>query len=132
VFRYAHEYEAMRDARASTPVFLATIGTVAEHTARATFAANLFAAGGVDTVIAGATVGVDGVLEAYDGSPVVCLCGTDAAYAEIGTDLVNALRADGAKHVVVAGRADIGADAQAAMGLDALAFLRRIRQELGA
>jgi len=132
VFRYAHEYEAMRDARASTPVFLATIGTVAEHTARATFAANLFAAGGVDTVIAGATTGVDGVLDAYDGSPVVCLCGTDAAYAEIGADLVNALRAAGAKHVVVAGRADIGADAQAAMALDALAFLRRIRQELGA
>jgi len=132
VFRYAHEFEAMRDARAATPVFLATIGTVAQHTARATFAANLFAAGGVDTVTAGATDGIAGVVTAYDGSPVVCLCGTDAAYAEIGADVVTALREAGAKHVVVAGKTDIGADAQAAMGLDALAFLRQIRQELGA
>jgi len=132
VFRYAHEFEAMRDARAATPVFLATIGTVAQHTARATFAANLFAAGGVDTVIAGATDGVESVVAAYDGSPVVCLCGTDAAYAESGAELVTALREAGARYVVVAGKADIGADAQAAMGLDALAFLRQIRQELGA
>lgn len=141
VFRYAHEFEAMRDTRAAVPVFLATIGTIAQHTARATFAANLFAAGGVDTVTAGATDGIEDVVAAFReqqgaGSPVVCLCGTDAAYAELGPDLVTALRAAGAKHVVVAGpadvAADIGADASAAMGLDALAFLRQIREELEA
>ena len=132
VFRYAHEFEAMRDARAAKPVFLATMGTVAQHTARATFAANLFAAGGVDTVAAGATDGVDALVAAYDGSPVVCLCGTDATYAKLGEAAVTALRDAGATYVVVAGKADIGADAKAAMGLDALAFLRTIRQELGA
>ncbi|MEG9227047.1 methylmalonyl-CoA mutase family protein [Aeromicrobium sp. Sec7.5] len=130
VFRYAHEFEAMRDDRVATPVFLATMGPIAAHTARATFAANLFAAGGIDTVAAGATSGVDEVLAAYDGAPVVCLTGHDSAYAEWGTDLVAALREAGASYVVVAGKADVGADDSVVAGLDALAFLRRTREEL--
>ncbi|GAA1739703.1 methylmalonyl-CoA mutase family protein [Aeromicrobium alkaliterrae] len=131
VFRYAHEFEDMRDERVATPVFLATMGPVAAHTARATFAANLFAAGGIDTVTAGPTAGVDEVVAVYDGSPVVCLTGNDKAYAEWGADLVAALREAGARHVVVAGKVDVGADDQAFAGLDALAFLRRTREELG-
>jgi methylmalonyl-CoA mutase len=135
IFRYGHEFEAMRDARATTPVFLATMGAIAQHTARATFAANLLAAGGVDTVVAGATGDVDAVLVAYreaDTPPVVCLAGHDAAYSEWGTDLVAALREAGATYVVLAGKTDVGADASAAAGLDALAFLRSIREVLGA
>ena len=45
---------------------------------------------------AGPTDGVDDLLAAYDGQPVVCLAGTDAAYAEWGADLVAALREAGA------------------------------------
>ena len=52
---WAAPFEVMRDEPAATPVFLATLGSVADHAARAGFAANLFAAGGVDTVTAGAT-----------------------------------------------------------------------------
>lgn len=133
VHRYAGEYEALRDDRAATPVFLASMGPVAAHTARGTFAANLFAAGGIDTVVAGPTEGVDDVLAAYAEAgqvPVVCLVGNDKAYDAWGADLVTALREAGATHVVVAGKADIGADATAAVGQDALAFLRSIRQEL--
>ncbi len=140
VHRYGGEFEAMRDDRAATPVFLATMGTVAAYTARATFAANLFAAGGVDTVTAGPTEGVDEIVAAYtvlsqDGAgkvPVVCLTGNAAAYDAWGADLVTALRAAGAKHVVVAGKSNLDVDATAAVGDDALAFLRSIRQELGA
>ena len=80
------------------------MGTVAAHTARATFATNLFAAGGIAVEVAGPTDGVDAVLAAYDGQPVVCLAGTDAAYAEWGADLVAALRAAGATHVILAGK----------------------------
>lgn len=140
VHRYAHEFEQMRDDRAATPVFLATLGSVAQHTARATFAANLFAAGGIDTVTAGATEDVDDVVSAYreaGATPVVCLTGNDAAYAAWGADLVTALREAGATHVVLAGRVpdtwqDVEVDATAAMGLDALAFLRTTREELAA
>ncbi len=138
VLRYAAEFEQMRDDRAAQPVFLATLGTVAQHTARATFAANLLAAGGIDTVTAGPTSGVDDVLAAYrtaDAPAVVCLTGPDALYGEWGADLVRALRDAGARHVVVAGKpeaVDAEVDDSAAAGLDALAFLRRTREELSA
>ncbi|MDR7086022.1 methylmalonyl-CoA mutase [Aeromicrobium panaciterrae] len=135
VHRYGGEFEAMRDDRAATPVFLATMGTVAAYTARATFAANLFAAGGVDTVTAGPTEGVDEIIAAYNSAgnvPVVCLTGNATAYDAWGADLVTALRGAGAKHVVVAGKSSLDVDATAAVGDDALAFLRSIRQELGA
>jgi len=133
VLRYAGEFEALRDDRAATPVFLATMGTVAAHTARATFAANLLASGGVDTVTAGATEGVDDVLAAYTEAgepPVVCLTGTDKAYEAWGAELISALRGAGATYVVVAGKNSLDADATAAVGQDALAFLRATREKL--
>jgi methylmalonyl-CoA mutase len=135
VHRYAGEFEALRDDRAAVPVFLASMGTVAAFTARGTFAANLFAAGGIETVVAGPTEGVDDVLAAYaeaDRPSVVCLVGNDTAYEAWGADLVTALREAGAAHVVLAGKADVGADTTVAAGLDALAFLREIREKLNA
>lgn len=134
--RYAADFEELRQHRAETPVFLATMGSVAQHTARATFVANLFAAGGIDTVTAGPTNGPDDVVAAFalaDEPPVVCLAGTDASYAEWGDDLVHALREAGARHVVIAGKPKAltePVDGSAAMGVDALDFLRRTRQEL--
>jgi methylmalonyl-CoA mutase len=107
------------------------MGTVAAHTARATFAANLFAAGGVAVEVAGPTGGVEDVLAAYDGQPVVCLAGADTTYAEWGADLVAALRSAGAGWVILAGRpGDLEVDDSAAMGVDALAFLTRTREKL--
>jgi methylmalonyl-CoA mutase len=139
VRRYGASFEALRDDPAEAPVFLATLGRIAQHTARATFAANLLAAGGIDTVVAGATEGVDDLVTAYRdaGNPaVVCLAGPDALYAEWGEDAVSALREAGAQHVIVAGprdgAADVGADDSVAKGVDALDFLRRTRQELAA
>ena len=131
VRRYGAAFEALRDEPAARPVFLATMGTVAEHTARATFATNLFAAGGVAVEVAGPTDGTDAVLAAYDGQPVVCLAGTDAAYAEWGAPLVAALRDAGATHVILAGTPKgIEVDDSCAVGVDALAFLNRTREAL--
>jgi methylmalonyl-CoA mutase len=138
VHRYAGEYEALRDDPAPSPVFLATMGAVAAHTARATFAANLLAAGGVETVVAGATRDIDDVVSAYAAAgavPVVCLAGNDSAYSAWGADLVAALREAGATHIIVAGTLpdggqDLDADTTAVVGLDALDFLRSIREEL--
>lgn len=131
VRRYGAAFEELRDAPLETPVFLATMGPIAAHTTRATFAANLFAAGGVRVAAAGPTDGVDAVVAAYTGEdgprPVACLCGTDAAYTEWGSELVAALREAGARHVVVAGKADVGADDRCHAGMDALDFLRRTR-----
>ncbi len=130
VRRWGAPFEELRDDPATTPVFLATMGPVAAHTARAGFATNLFAAGGVAVTVAGPTDGVESMLEAYDGAGVVCLAGPDPAYAEWGADLVTALRDAGARHVIVAGKADVGADDQCWAGMDALDFLRRTRGAL--
>ncbi|MCR6031314.1 methylmalonyl-CoA mutase [Nocardioides sp. zg-579] len=132
VRRYGAAFEELRDAPAARPVFLATLGPVAAHTARATFATNLLAAGGIAVEVAGPTGSVADVLAAYDASttPVVCLAGADATYDEWADQLVPALREAGARHVIVAGKPRDGVDDSCAMGVDALAFLTRTREQL--
>ncbi len=103
---------------------------MAQHTARATFATNLLAAGGIAVDVAGATEGPDDVLAAYDGQKVVCLAGADPSYDEWGEAAATALREAGATHVVVAGKPRDWADDDAATGVDALAFLNRTREAL--
>ena len=137
---YGHAFEALREQLAAGKVFLATMGTVASHTARATFASNLFAAGGVDVVNCGAHGDTAAVASSYTGPDggqrVVCLVGNDRAYAAWGAELVEALRQAGARWIVLAGRpgddtvpADL-VDDSAAMGVDAVEFLHRTREKL--
>lgn len=131
VRRYGAAFEALRDQPADRAVFLATLGPVASHTARATFATNLFAAGGIAVEPAGATDGVDALVAAYDGQAVVCLAGADPTYAERGSDAIAALRAAGATHVIIAGKpGDLDVDDSCAMGINALEFLTRTREKL--
>ncbi|WP_340537416.1 methylmalonyl-CoA mutase family protein [Nocardioides sp. GXZ039] len=130
---YGASFEALRDDPPTAHVFLATLGTVAQHTARATFATNLLAAGGIEADVAGPTApegGVEALVAAYAGQPVVCLAGSDAAYADWGEAAAAALREAGARHVVIAGKPTDYADDSCAMGVDALAFLTRTREAL--
>ncbi|CAB4697481.1 MAG: methylmalonyl-CoA mutase [Actinobacteria bacterium] len=127
---YGASFEALRDEPASSPVFLATMGTVAQHTARATFASNLLAAGGIAVDVAGPSADADELVAAYAGQPVVCLAGSDPAYAEWAGSAIAALRAAGATRVIVAGKPRDDADDSCAMGVDALAFLHRTREAL--
>lgn len=128
--RYGRAFEQMQGSPTTEPAFLATMGTVAQHTARATFATNLLAAGGIRVEVAGATDGVESLVEQHRGRPVVCLAGSDAAYDEWGAEAAAALRANGAQWIVVAGKPRDWADDSAAMGVDALAFLTRTREKL--
>jgi len=130
VRRYGAAYEALRDHPSTAHVFLATMGTVAAHTARATFASNLFAAGGIAVDAAGATETVEDLLASYEGQKVVCLAGSDGAYAAWADDAVRALREAGAEWVVIAGKPRDSVDDSAAVGVDALAFLHRTREKL--
>jgi methylmalonyl-CoA mutase len=130
VRRYGAAFEALRDDPPAAHVFLATMGTVAAHTARATFASNLLAAGGVAVDVAGPTEPADDLVAAYDGQGVVCLAGSDSAYEAWGAEAVSALRAAGASWVVIAGKPTGYADDACAMGVDALAFLTRTRGKL--
>lgn len=136
VRRYGAAFEALQNDPALHAVFLATLGPLAAHTARASFATNLFAAGGIRAVTAGTTDGVEALLQAYAGQAVVCLCGTDAAYAQGGAETISALRSAGAKWVVLAGRPgertvpEHLVDDVARVGVDVLALLTRTRKKL--
>jgi methylmalonyl-CoA mutase len=129
--RAAAAFEELRDAAEATDprpaVYLATIGPVARHTARATFAANLFQAGGLRTPSGDGTAGL-----AEAGTTVACLCGTDQDYASAG-ELAEELRAAGATSVWLAGRPSLevdGVDGYVYAGCDALAVLRTLHEEL--
>jgi methylmalonyl-CoA mutase len=130
--RAAQAFEELRDAvEAVQPrprVYLATLGPVARHTARATFAANLFGAGGLHTP---AGDGVTGFAEA--GTTVACICGTDRDYTDAAA-LAAALRSAGATQVWLAGPRSLGVDGvdgYVYAGCDALAVLRSALGELG-
>lgn len=116
-----------RDTGRRPTVFLATIGTPAAFTARATFAKNLFEAAGIATV-AGEPAGF-----AQAGTTVACLCSSDAGYAEGGAAAAAQLRAAGATTIYAAGRrlglADV--DAEVGVGSDVLDVLTRALDELG-
>ena len=130
VRRYGAAFEALRADPPEAHVYLATLGPVASHTARAGFATNLLAAGGIAVDVAGATSGVGDVVAAYTGQTVACLAATDATYAEWGRDAAEALRAEGAVRVIVAGKPAEWADDSCALGVDAVEFLTRTREAL--
>jgi len=119
VRRWGAAFEELRDTPADTPVHLVTLGSVAAHTARATWTTNLFAAGGIAVTT-----------EPSGPAPVACVVGTDAAYDEEGAARAAALREAGASWVIVAGRPREWADDSCAAGLDAIDFLRRTKEAL--
>ncbi len=132
--RHAKPYEELRDDPRGA-VWLVPMGPVSAHTARAAFASNLFASGGIAATNPGPLLDADAVRAAYDADPaagpVVCLVGTGAAYAEWGAAAVGVLREAGATHVILAGRPDqvgVEVDDSCAVGADVLAFLRRTRE----
>jgi methylmalonyl-CoA mutase len=140
-FRPAEPYEAFRDRSdavleetgARPRAFLATLGPLSAYTTRAGFARNLLQAGGIETPEAGPTETPDEVAAAFRdaGTPVAVLCSTDALYAERAEATVAALQAAGARHVLLAGKADVpGVDGYLAAGCDALAVIGSVHAAL--
>ncbi|MGW5417804.1 methylmalonyl-CoA mutase family protein [Actinomadura geliboluensis] len=134
VVSYAQDFEALRDrsdahaeATGSRPrVFLATLGPIAVHTARASFAANLFQAGGIETVT--------GAPEEFaaSGAAVACLCSSDKVYADRAQDAARILRDAGAVKVWLAGKGTYeGVDARVYAGCDAIGVLETTLHDLG-
>ncbi|MBM3530316.1 MAG: methylmalonyl-CoA mutase [Alphaproteobacteria bacterium] len=112
--RFAEPFERLRDASdamlaktGSRPrVFLANFGTLAEFTPRATFAKNLFEAGGIEATANDGFKSRDEMLAAFktSGARLACLCSSDEIYEREGADAAKALAAAGAGHIYLAGR----------------------------
>jgi methylmalonyl-CoA mutase len=126
-------YEALRArsdahlaATGSRPrIFLAAIGPAAAHTARLTFASNLFQAGGIEPV-------TEGTFE-DSGATEAVLCSSDALYEEQAETTARTLKAAGARHVFLAGRPGqyTGVDAYVFAGCDAVAVLSATLDRMG-
>jgi methylmalonyl-CoA mutase len=130
--RAAQAFEELRDRAAAAEhpprVYLATLGAVARHTARASFAGNLFQAGGLETPSGD---GVQGFAEA--GTTVACICGSDKDYAGSAAPLAAELKAAGATQVWLAGKPELGidgVDGYLYAGCDALAVLHTVHEQL--
>lgn len=134
--RVAAPFEQLRagNERASPQpsVYLALVGPIARHSARAGFIRNLLAAGGLIAIDGpiGATTEATAKACRDSGARLAIVCGADDGYAETGADIVAALAAAGAA-VWLAGRPKEGAEGFAAAGVsrfvaagdDALAVL---------
>ncbi|MFF3917230.1 methylmalonyl-CoA mutase family protein [Streptomyces sp. NPDC001852] len=105
-------------------IFLATLGPAAAYTARATFAANLFQAGGIEPV-------TEGTFE-DSGATEAVLCSSDALYAEQAEQAAASLRAAGARQVFLAGRGEYaGIDRYVFAGCDAIDVLSATLDRMG-
>ncbi|MFF4461032.1 methylmalonyl-CoA mutase family protein [Streptomyces mirabilis] len=106
-------------------IFLAALGPAAAHTARLTFASNLFQAGGIEPVTEGAFED--------SGATEVCLCSSDTLYEERAAEVAGELKTTGAGHVFLAGRPGQYPDVDAYVfaGCDAVAVLSATLDRMG-
>ncbi len=147
--RHAESFEALRDAadahKAATgawpSVFLANLGRVAQHTARATYAKNFFEAGGIQALGNSGFKDAESCAQAFkdSGARIAVLCGGDAQYEEHAEAFARALKAAGVQTLFLAGNpgdkrdayAAAGVDSFISVGCDVLAILRSTLADLG-
>ena len=149
VRRPAEMFEQLRAAAdtaraggAAVVVHLATLGSLAEHTARSTWVQNLLAVGGVDSC-GGDGDGAVSPLEAAtrfaeSGASVAVLCSSDSVYDQRAAATATALKEAGASWVVLAGRRedadalrDVGVDEFWHVGVNVVEALQALHQRLG-
>ena len=147
--RLAEPFEALRDAsdafvakgNPAPTIFLASIGAVIDHTGRSTWVKNYLAAGGIASLTTDGYASADDAAKAFKASGVTtaCICSSDALYAEHAEATAKALKAAGAKLVLMAGRPGereaalkaAGVDQFLFVGADAVATLKGLQGKLG-
>ncbi|MBT8454001.1 MAG: methylmalonyl-CoA mutase subunit beta [Deltaproteobacteria bacterium] len=130
------------DSQATRPAaFLANLGSIASHTARATWAQNLLAAVGVDAITNDGFDGMDALAAAWKSSAagLAVICGSDADYDTMLEPAVAALKKAGCDLVIVAGRPGeresevraLGAHEFIYAGADVLSAMTRVLDAMG-
>ncbi|MBL8564477.1 MAG: methylmalonyl-CoA mutase [Hyphomicrobiaceae bacterium] len=112
--RLAAPFEDLRDAADAytaehgkrPTVFLASLGTIADHTARTTWVKNHLAVAGIDTIVSDGYASPAEATAAFKGSHVTtaCICSSDDVYKLHAEATAKALTEAGAARVLMAGR----------------------------
>ncbi len=148
--RAAEIFEQLRDAVAAfeaktggkPKLFLATMGPLSQHKARADFSRGFFEVGGFDVIYPAGfetpRAAVDAALDS--GTPVVVICSTDETYPELVPPITKGLKVKNPGiQVVLAGypkdqveaHKQTGVDAFIYMGADAVAVLSDLLKKIG-
>lgn len=131
--RFSEQFEALRDDSdrhlAQTgkrpSIFLANLGPIAQHTARASFAKNFFEVGGIEGLTNTGFADVDECVQAYkeSGTTTAVICSADAIYSEMVPSLAPALKQAGCKYLFLAGHPGDKRDLYTSAGVDDFIFL---------
>lgn len=128
-FRPSEPFEALRDlateAASAPSVFLANLGPIPTHSARATYATNVFEAGGIRALQNDGFEATDEVVAAFAASDarLACICSSDSRYAEQAAEVAQALVTAGAAHVYLAGNPGDQREALGAAGVTDFVYI---------
>ncbi len=147
--RLSESFEALRDAadthKAKTgawpAIFLANLGSIAAHNARATYAKNFFETGGIQALTNNGFTTAETCVAAFKDSEarIAILCSSDILYEEHVARVAPALKAAGCALLFLAGNPgdrkqgymNAGVDNFIFMGCDVLGTLRAALARLG-
>jgi methylmalonyl-CoA mutase len=146
---FAEPFEELRDAtdawnakHSRRPrVFLANMGPVAHHTARATYAKNFFETGGFEVIATDGFQDTEAAAAAFgkSGATIAVICSSDKLYPDVVPAVAARLKAVGAQSVVLAGNPgahevawrEAGVDRFIYVKCDVLTTLRELLREEG-
>jgi methylmalonyl-CoA mutase len=130
--RLAEPFERLRDLSDAVlrrtgvrpKVYLAALGPEPKHRRRVAFMREWLDAGGFEAIYDGEAATAEEAVERLraTGAPLVCLCGTDDAYAEQLEAFAKAIKASGVMGVALAGRPGEFERAWRAAGVDDFIF----------
>lgn len=130
---FAEPYEELRDAcdvweekNGSRPaIFLANLGPIAHHTARATYSKSFFEAGGFQVDSNDGFADAAAAAEAFraSGAKIAVICSSDKLYPDLVPDTAAQLKAAGARSIVLAGRPGENEQAWRDAGVDRFIFI---------
>jgi methylmalonyl-CoA mutase len=141
--RLGEAFEALRDAadvHGGFEVFIASMGEIIDHNVRTTWTQNYLAAGGIKALVSDGYKTPEEAADAFkaSGAKAACICSSDAVNAALAEPTAKALKAAGAKLVLMAGKAHereealkkAGVDQFLFAGADAIATLRGLQEKL--
>ena len=131
--RLAERFEELRDAadayQAKTgerpKIFLANLGSIAQHTARATFAKNFFEVAGIEAIGNAGFAEAAACAEAFrsSGAKIAIICSTDANYEQMVPEVARALKSAGCAFLFLAGNPGDKRELYTGAGVDDFIFM---------